>query len=70
MQKLASQHNKLRKHPLCGFLKSRGAFAYGEDQNGDAYNFGTNYNLPFVPAGSSTPLEGFSNVSLLYISSV
>ena len=62
VQKLASQHKKLRKHPLCGFLKSKGAFAYGEDKNGDAYNFGTHYDLPCVPAGSSTPLEGFSNL--------
>ena len=56
--KLVSQHQKFRKHPLCGFLKSQGSFTYGEDTNGDAYNFGTHYDLPFVPAGSAVPLEG------------
>ena len=56
--KLASQHQKLRHHKFCGFLKSRGDYIYGEDTNGNAYSFGTHYDLPFVPAGSAVPLEG------------
>ena len=59
VEKLAWMHHKMRRHPLCGFLKSRGSFTYGKDTNGDDYNFGTHYDLPFIPAGDPTPLEGF-----------
>ena len=59
VEKLGWMHEKLRRHQNCGFLKSRGSFTYGKDTNGDDYNFGNHYNLPFIPAGDPTLLEGF-----------